>query len=274
MNKCYLCKSKLLLLTKGTRDNPNVDILSCSKCELRQLSSFDHISDKHYVNSEMKYPSKPIQDVERRLKRLSNVIKGKDILEFGSGLGTFCVAAKKYVNSITAFDLDRQAENYYKSNGIAFHNDINKLKEKKFDCIVMFHVLEHLKNPIETLVELKGFLNDIGSIYIEVPNAYDALLHTYCIPEFEKFNSYSGHLFSFTQDNLKKIAKNAGLNCEFVEQIQRYPLSNHMYWLQKGLPQGQTKYDFLDCDSVNFAYESSLSKIGACDTLFAKFTKE
>ena len=127
---------------------------------------------------------------------------------------------------------------------------------------------------IETLVELKGFLNDIGSIYIEVPNAYDALLHTYCIPEFEKFNSYSGHLFSFTQDNLKKIAKNAGLNCEFVEQIQRYPLSNHMYWLQKGLPQGQTKYDFLDCDSVNFAYESSLSKIGACDTLFAKFTKE
>ena len=273
MKNCYLCNSNLSLLTKGTRDNSNVNILMCSNCQLRQLSSFDHITENHYKNSEMTYPSKPIQDVKRRIKRLENVIKGKDVLEFGSGLGSFSFSAKDHVNSITAFDLDTQAKKIYDLNNVEFYSDLNKISSKKFDIILMFHVLEHLKNPVKTLENLKNILNNKGSIYIEVPNADDALLHTYCIPEFESFNAYSGHLFSFTKNNLIKIAEKSGYTCTFVEQVQRYPLANHMYWLQKGLPKGQTMYDFLDNEVINTAYELALSKIGACDTLFAKFVK-
>ena len=221
----------------------------------------------------MKYPNKPIQDTKRRINRLLNVIKDKNVLEFGSGLGTFSCAVKEHVKSITAFDLDRQAEDCYYENNIEFYSDLKELSNRKFDVIVMFHVLEHLSKPINTLMNLKNFLNDEGCVYIEVPNANDALLHTYNVPEFEKFNAYSGHLFSFTQDNLVSIAKKSGFKCSFVEQVQRYPLANHIQWLQSGLPQGHLKYDFLDCENINTIYESLLSKIGACDTLLAKFTK-
>ena len=42
--------------------------------------------------------------------------------------------------------------------------------EQKFDLITMFHVLEHLENPVLDLAHLGQFLNPGGHFIIEVPN--------------------------------------------------------------------------------------------------------
>ena len=137
----------------------------------------------------------------------------------------------------------------------------------------MFHVLEHIQDPVQQLKDLSVLLRTGGSIYIEVPNANDALLSIYNSDEFRKFNANEEHLYTFNSENLKCIAAKSGFDVGYVKQVQRYPLSNHLSWLQSGKPLGQLQYDFLNDPELKDAYSSVLSKAGSCDTLFAKFVK-
>jgi len=43
--------------------------------------------------------------------------------------------------------------------------------EKKFDCIILSHVLEHIYDLNNFVINLDKNLNNNGLIYIEVPNA-------------------------------------------------------------------------------------------------------
>ena len=47
------------------------------------------------------------------------------------------------------------------------------------ELYVYFHVIEHLPNPKVTLRKLQGLLAEGGKIYIETPNADDALIGLY-----------------------------------------------------------------------------------------------
>jgi len=47
---------------------------------------------------------------------------------------------------------------------------------KKFDVITLFHVLEHIKNPVKTLADLRTYLKADGTLIVEIPNADDFLL--------------------------------------------------------------------------------------------------
>ena len=45
------------------------------------------------------------------------------------------------------------------------------LQDRRFDLLTMFHVLEHLTQPRQTLEALQRLLHDDGLLYLEVPNA-------------------------------------------------------------------------------------------------------
>ena len=75
--------------------------------------------------------------------------------------------------------------------------------EQKFDLITMFHVLEHLENPVFDLVHLGQFLKPGGHFIIEVPNilyADMAFSHKW----------HPGHLFSFSVETLSMLMEKAG----------------------------------------------------------------
>ena len=139
--------------------------------------------------------------------------------------------------------------------------------KKKYDIITMFHVLEHLPDPRTTLRKLSRFLKDKGQLIIEVPSAEYALLTLYGCEAFSHFTYWSCHLFLFTLNTLKELALQVNLKMNYIRQIQRYPLSNHLYWLAKGKPGGHENWHFLDSKQLNKAYEDQLSKLGKCDTL-------
>ena len=75
--------------------------------------------------------------------------------------------------------------------------------EKKFDIITMFHVLEHLENPIQDLSRLGEFLKPGGKLIIEVPNIlYPDMAFSH--------KWHPGHLFSFTDNTLARLLEKAG----------------------------------------------------------------
>jgi len=110
-------------------------------------------------------------------------------------------------------------------------------------------------------------------LIVEVPNANDALLKLYQNEAFSHFTYWSCHLFLFTPHTLSKLAESAGLHVNYIKQIQRYPLSNHLYWLVNGKPGGHRKWHFLDSNELLTAYEKQLASVGLCDTILGSFSK-
>ncbi len=94
------------------------------------------------------------------------------------------------------------------------------------------------------LVELADLLTGKGEIIIEVPHADDALLSLYECEPFSHFTYWSCHLFLYTVTTLEMLVEQTGLKLNYIKQVQRYPLSNHMYWLAEGKPGGHKIWSF------------------------------
>lgn len=63
------------------------------------------------------------------------------------------------------------------------------------------------------------------------------------------------------------------LKVNYITQVQRYPLANHLYWLAKEKPGGHQSWHFIDSLELHAAYEKSLASIGKCDTIIASISR-
>ena len=74
-------------------------------------------------------------------------------------------------------ELQKNSKNKLNKIGIPCYSS-TKEQKSKYDTVFMFHVLEHLYNPLETLKDIKNnLLEHNGYIVIEVPHARDFLLN-------------------------------------------------------------------------------------------------
>jgi len=274
---CRLCGSDEFKYRDGeVRDAKELKILECSECSLVYLSSLDHIDSDFYEDSNMhkeidfhKWQNETKEDDERRFEFVKSMITNKSVLDFGSGNGGFALKAKTVASSVATVELEKAVIPFYEKNSLDLYNDLDKI-DKKFDYITSFHVVEHLSEPEVILRKMKKLLNDGGKIILEVPNADDALLSIYESEAFSKFTYWSCHLYLYNQHTMNLLAKKADLSLDFIKHIQRYPLSNHLYWLSKNKPGGHVKWgSFIDSPELNSAYEAQLASVGATDTILA-----
>ena len=120
----------------------------------------------------------------------------------------------------------------------------------------MISTLDHLPNPLETLITLKSLLTVNGKIYIEVPNCDEAL--NYFLPEpnlsnFRRFFWHRAHLFYFTKETISALFKKAGLSIK-VTCRHDYTLKNYLNWYfvgkpQSGLVTGMVRNELFDGNS-------------------------
>lgn len=76
---------------------------------------------------------------------------------------------------------------------------------------------------------------------------------------------YVGHLYLFNPHTLRRLGEQTGLKVDFVRGVQRFPLSNTLYWLIRGRPGGHQHWGrFLDNEQLQRAY---------ADTLIAQFSR-
>lgn len=280
MESCYLCGEKNAFYKRPgrVRDDQNLDVLECQSCGLVFLSSFDHISADFYENSRMHAGESRIEDLvndaasddERRFQDLQPLLTNRRVFDFGCGNGGFLTRAAKVASLAVGLEPERRLKAYFQQKQLAVYDDLAEVNQS-FDVITLFHVLEHLPDPLDTLKQLAGKLNADGCLIIEVPNAADALLTLYRSDAFARFTYWSCHLYLFTANTLGLLARKAGLEINYIKQIQRYPLSNHLYWLAEDKPGGHIQWSFLDSRELHNAYEKQLGAIGRCDTLVASF---
>lgn len=130
------------------------------------------------------------------------------ILDVGSGGGEFVYTCKLkgwnaagiephrgYANfSIDEYDIDVDC-NFY---------DEVKFNHESFDTITMFHVLEHLEDPVGSIQQLSKFLKTDGTFVVEVPNLDD-------INTAPNQKWHIGHLYNFNLQTLQAVGLKAGL---------------------------------------------------------------
>jgi ubiquinone/menaquinone biosynthesis C-methylase UbiE len=112
-----------------------------------------------------------------RLALLKNVGLGKDILSIGCGIGADLKRLKTVDNKTLGVDPSKEFMTIGKKckNADDFTQGIGEnlpLKDKSFDLILLFEVLEHSINPTDLIKEIYRVLKPGGLLFLTVPNRF------------------------------------------------------------------------------------------------------
>jgi 2-polyprenyl-3-methyl-5-hydroxy-6-metoxy-1,4-benzoquinol methylase len=261
------------------RDYPNIGIRECNDCGLvthnEDLSDFVEYSDGTMHNWSKGYSSrlpKPNDDVLRRheaLLHLSSIWNIKRILDWGCGAGAmirnlmcdFEVSGLEPDNLIR-FELLAEGIRVFANHQEAIESNL------KYDCVTLFHVVEHLYDSVGELKLVREMLRPDGLLVIETPNSNDALLKLYKNIDFENFTYWSHHPMLHSKQSLRAAVENSGFEIISLTGVQRYGFANHLYWLTKGKPGGHEKIQGRMITSVSKLYSKMLVTLGFADTLW------
>ena len=129
-----------------------------------------------------------------------------DILDYGCGTGDFLAFLKNRGHSVYGVEPGAKPRKIteHKIGHTAYSSLREILPDQKFDIITLWHVLEHVANPLQTLEELTALLKPQGQLIVAVPNHksedcryYKSQWAGYDVPR---------HLWHFSQTALQKIA--------------------------------------------------------------------
>lgn len=168
-------------------------------------------------------------------------VKG-NCLELGSFKGDFTKRLIPYFNDITCVEASNEAIEVAKQNldsDITYFNSLfeNIYLPKKYDNIILTHVLEHINNPVGLLSRIKNeWLSEDGKLFVVCPNAnapsrqiaikMGLITHNSAITPSE---AEHGHRITYTLDTLERDAKNGGLNTIYRSGIFFKALSNFQW---------------------------------------------
>jgi SAM-dependent methyltransferase len=102
-----------------------------------------------------------------------NCPQGGKVLEVGCGAGDYMARVLDIGFEIIGIDVDDQAVTQARLRGLnVLSHDLDYFirQGKRFDYVIMHHVIEHLHNPSAYLQKLKLLLKRNGRIWLETPN--------------------------------------------------------------------------------------------------------
>ena len=113
--------------------------------------------------------------VEAKANEVISLLDGRNILDVGSGIGTFIKIFSEKGYTVTAIDMSQQCLDMAKKldlkNVRLIKDDICNPKrlKGKYDSVVALDILEHIKDERKALNQMKKFLKPSGSLIISVP---------------------------------------------------------------------------------------------------------
>ena len=222
---CPICKGKdYKIVYKKITQNPDADIVRCNSCNhiYTYLSSEIDIGDlyndeiyKVVENRNSIFDKILSLEYNRVIKKINFFNPGKGrLLDFGSGKGKFGSLALKdgwQVKCVeTSINRAMYASAIYGLEVSTHFYSSGRIFNASFDVLTLFHVIEHLPDPVGLLRELiKGNLEKNALIIIEVPN-FNSLQSKLARHKWIHLD-VPRHLSHFTTESLEFIVKESGL---------------------------------------------------------------
>ncbi|MGA9347279.1 MAG: methyltransferase domain-containing protein [Anaerolineae bacterium] len=138
---------------------------------------------------------------------MRNTVPGK-LLEIGCGIGSFLYLMRGAGWKVQGIEPDANyayaGQNEYDIPIAAHLFENTDFEPGSFDLVAMFHVIEHLSSPRETLARIRHILKPGGILFLESP----CIEHPYS-GNLEYF-FWSAHLFSFSRSTLNGLLQLVG----------------------------------------------------------------
>lgn len=163
-------------------------------------------------------PEPRLRQVWRNLDRLNRHFaefrdvysKGGRWLDLGAGSGEFTFLARHLGAQVTAVEPNEAYADYCRRK-LDLDVQTGRMEDfafgpGSFDLIRLSHVLEHLRDPVEALERLAGWLVPGGVIYVEVPDIEQDARHKMRGRMF-----HYGHIYNYNPLTLRHVAARAGL---------------------------------------------------------------
>ena len=200
----YHDEEKDMLITSPQPDEENLP---------KYYQSDDYIShtDAKKTLIEKLYQIVKSFTLRKKVKLITKLKKHKGaLLDIGAGTGDFLIAAKKAEWNIYGVEPNQDARKLAQKKELELNKNTIELDSHKFDIITMWHVLEHVPNINNQIIELKRLLKPDGYIIIAVPNfkSYDARYYhsfwaAYDVPR---------HLWHFSRKSINMIFSKHKMN--------------------------------------------------------------
>lgn len=153
----------------------------CPKCNLIFISPIPGNLGKYYPQSYYFVPKSVdileagLANEKYKIEIIQRYIMQGRLLEIGPSVGCFTYLAKNSGFQVEAIEMDAKCSDFLNEvAGITTYNSndicgVLKMAEA-YNIIAMWHVIEHLPNPWETLVSICKKLNPGGILVIAAPN--------------------------------------------------------------------------------------------------------
>lgn len=143
------------------------------------------------------------------------LLKSGKLLDYGAGTGYFAHGMKKTGWKVTAIEKSPQAREFAQREfGLEVFppEHLSKIKDKEFDVVTLWHVMEHIQELDKFWDELYRIIDDTGIAVIALPNSksYDAGKYK------EHWAAYDvpRHLWHFTPSTIMRWGEKHGFILE------------------------------------------------------------
>ena len=228
------------------------NVIECEACGFRHIDPL--LSDeelKQFYNTEFYESERPdyFKNAEEdkdwwmlRYQHLYDLLdvhaRGKRLLDIGSGPGYFIEAGRDHGWDVLGFEPSRMAAEYTRRRGLNVINDLFTLAGARpqgmFDVVSLNLVLEHLRDPMKLIEDVKTILNPGGILFVTSPNDFS--------PYQELLWKHAGfapwwvvpkhHLNYFDTASIQKLCRRMGFDILHVEAsfpIEQFLLSGRNY---------------------------------------------
>lgn len=185
-------------------------------------------------------------NINRKIKLVEQYHSdGRKILDIGAGTGDFLLSAQKKHWEIFGIEPSSSARKKAELKGIHLCSKKQFLNEKYFDCITLWHCLEHIADLKTEIQFIKKHLSTNGTLIIAVPNfkSWDAKHYgkywaAYDVPR---------HYWHFSKNSIERIFYEYGFKIvkikpmwfdAFYISILSEMYKNNKYHILKGVIKG------------------------------------
>ncbi len=242
-NECPLCLSENIHLRFSCIDHfisgESFPVFVCAECgfNFTQDHPGEEVIGKYYESENYishsdssKGLTNKLYLIARRfmlLKKARSVFRATghnkgSLLDIGSGTGYFGATMKRYGWDVTGIEINEKAREFSASQfdlDVIAPEDMSLLKSESFDCITLWHVLEHFQYPYRYMIEILRLLKPGGSCIIALPNcsSYDA----YYYGRYWAAWDVPRHLLHFNPSTFGLFANKTGFR---LQKIKKLPL--------------------------------------------------
>tara|TARA_Y200000002_G_scaffold383101_1_gene403217 strand:- start:4680 stop:5558 length:879 start_codon:yes stop_codon:yes gene_type:complete len=195
-------------------------------------------------------------------------IKNKSVFDIGFGFAQALIYLKKRGLKVSGLEPSKEGVDYAKEKGIeTIHGGVERLDlvKNKSEVVMLLSVLEHLREPEQTLLNIKDkILTSNGMLIVDVPNDFnDFQIVANAEFDLDEWWVYPpNHINYFSHDSLQKLLNGCGF--KIIHCTSSFPLDIFLLFGDKYIGNPELGRE---CHNKRVRFEQLMEKHGKAEKL-------